>query len=231
MMARGGVGPDFYRSQDSQGGGGSGYPHRPKTPTAQDMTQRSKTPMPTSHSYGGGDLRASGRYTPNPNMEFGRYGRAMDFAHSSGRAGANGGWPDFSSPPAARRFDPFENPSHNRSYGGELSRTMPSSLHAQNSPRGANNANMPVRQSTSFETEHPTPGDLTRMPRRTPFSQGPANAGGLSPRSPSRGPGSDGGQGEGGVSDFTVTLYRQESGYGFRIIGGTEEGSQVSIYH
>ena len=76
MMARGGVGPD-YRPET----------HRPKTPTAQDM--RSKTPMPTSHAYNSGEFRASGRYTPNPNMEFGRYGRTMD--HSRG-------WPDFSSP-------------------------------------------------------------------------------------------------------------------------------------
>lgn len=27
--------------------------------------------------------------------------------------------------------------------------------------------------------------------------------------------------------DFTVTLRRQENGFGFRIVGGTEEGSQV----
>ncbi|KAG0429834.1 hypothetical protein HPB47_023262 [Ixodes persulcatus] len=31
--------------------------------------------------------------------------------------------------------------------------------------------------------------------------------------------------------DLTVTLHRQESGFGFRIVGGTEEGSQVSIGH
>lgn len=29
--------------------------------------------------------------------------------------------------------------------------------------------------------------------------------------------------------DFVVTLMRQESGFGFRIVGGTEEGSQVSV--
>lgn len=31
--------------------------------------------------------------------------------------------------------------------------------------------------------------------------------------------------------DMTITLHRQESGFGFRIVGGTEEGSQVSIGH
>nr|XP_042895445.1 membrane-associated guanylate kinase, WW and PDZ domain-containing protein 3 isoform X1 [Parasteatoda tepidariorum]XP_042895446.1 membrane-associated guanylate kinase, WW and PDZ domain-containing protein 3 isoform X2 [Parasteatoda tepidariorum] len=31
--------------------------------------------------------------------------------------------------------------------------------------------------------------------------------------------------------DMIVTLYRQESGFGFRIIGGTEEGSQVAVGH
>lgn len=35
----------------------------------------------------------------------------------------------------------------------------------------------------------------------------------------------------GDAVDLTVTLHRQESGFGFRIVGGTEEGSQVSIGH
>ena len=208
MMARGGAGPD-YRPEA----------HRPKTPTAQDM--RSKTPMPTSHTYGGTDFRASGRYTPNPSMEFGRYGRATEYSR---------GWPDFSSPPVARRYDSFENPAHNRSYGGELARTMmgppPPSALGQNSPRGAGH---PVRQSTSFEAEDPVPGNLTRMPKRSPPQSGgggfpPPGSAGHSPRSQSRGPVDEGD----GMIEFTVQLHRQESGYGFRIIGGTEEGSQVS---
>ncbi|GFR31742.1 membrane-associated guanylate kinase, WW and PDZ domain-containing protein 1, partial [Trichonephila clavata] len=32
-------------------------------------------------------------------------------------------------------------------------------------------------------------------------------------------------------ADMTVTLHRQESGFGFRIIGGKEEGSQVAVGH
>lgn len=35
----------------------------------------------------------------------------------------------------------------------------------------------------------------------------------------------------GDAVDLMVTLHRQESGFGFRIVGGTEEGSQVSIGH
>ncbi len=31
--------------------------------------------------------------------------------------------------------------------------------------------------------------------------------------------------------ELTVTLHRHDSGFGFRIVGGTEEGSQVSIGH
>lgn len=211
IMARGGPGPD-YRTEA----------HRPKTPTAQDM--RSKTPMPTSHTYGANDLRASGRYTPNPNMEYGRYGRP-DY---------NRGWPDFSSPPVGRRYDSFENPSLNRSYGGELARTMgvtPAPAFGQNSPRGAGH---PVRQSTSFETQDPTPSNLTRMPRRpalgmtgASYPLPPAGSAGQSPRSQSRGPIDQ--EAGGGTLEFTVQLHRQESGYGFRIIGGTEEGSQVCL--
>ncbi|XP_067119400.1 LOW QUALITY PROTEIN: membrane-associated guanylate kinase, WW and PDZ domain-containing protein 1-like [Centruroides vittatus] len=33
------------------------------------------------------------------------------------------------------------------------------------------------------------------------------------------------------LNEMIVTLHRQESGFGFRIVGGTEEGSQVSIGH
>ncbi|OQR75924.1 membrane-associated guanylate kinase, partial [Tropilaelaps mercedesae] len=39
------------------------------------------------------------------------------------------------------------------------------------------------------------------------------------------------GGGSGGNGEFQVTLSRQESGFGFRIVGGTEEGSQVTIGH
>ncbi|XP_059092120.1 membrane-associated guanylate kinase, WW and PDZ domain-containing protein 2-like isoform X6 [Tigriopus californicus] len=63
------------------------------------------------------------------------------------------------------------------------------------------------KESTSFEHSEPLPGGLTRWPRpeRRPV--------------PSE------------CIELTVTLHRQDSGFGFRIVGGTEEGSQVSIGH
>jgi len=64
------------------------------------------------------------------------------------------------------------------------------------------------KESTSFEHSEPLPGNLTRWPRPDPRLR----------------------NGEAYV-ELTVTLQRQESGFGFRIVGGTEEGSQVSIGH
>ena len=60
----------------------------------------------------------------------------------------------------------------------------------------------PQRRKESTSFEHPVP-----MPRFHPSGGTPL------------------------YEDFTVTLARQESGFGFRIVGGTEEGSQVSIGH
>ena len=59
------------------------------------------------------------------------------------------------------------------------------------------------KESTSFEHSEPLPGNLTRWPR------------------PERRP-TD-------MMEITVTLHRQDSGFGFRIVGGTEEGSQVIL--
>ena len=57
------------------------------------------------------------------------------------------------------------------------------------------------KESTSFEHSEPLPGNLTRWPRaeRKPLE----------------------------CVELTVTLHRHDSGFGFRIVGGTEEGSQV----
>merc|ERR1719308_307866 len=61
------------------------------------------------------------------------------------------------------------------------------------------------KESTSFEASEPVPTNI-RWPR------------------PERRPWED-------VVEITVTLLRHDSGFGFRIVGGTEEGSQVSIGH
>merc|ERR1719384_1515411 len=61
------------------------------------------------------------------------------------------------------------------------------------------------KESTSFEQSEPVPTNI-RWPR------------------PERRPWED-------MVEITVTLLRHDSGFGFRIVGGTEEGSQVSIGH
>ncbi|KAH9490578.1 Membrane-associated guanylate kinase, WW and PDZ domain-containing protein 1, partial [Bulinus truncatus] len=199
LMARGGAGPDYINSRPEIS--------RPKTPTAADMRSNGKPPM-SSHSYGAGDFRTSGRYTPNPSSEQGRQYRPPYQEYRSN-------WPDFSSPPPQRRFGTFENQSLNRSYAGEFPRPT-----FQN----ASGPSRMLRQSTSFESENPAPSSITRVPRiPLPHPAFPSH----SPRSQSRGIPEE----EGQVVEMLVTLHRQESGYGFRIIGGTEEGSQVSVGH
>jgi len=62
------------------------------------------------------------------------------------------------------------------------------------------------KESTSFEASEPVPTNL-RWPRHQERRQWED------------------------LVEITVTLLRHESGFGFRIVGGTEEGSQVSIGH
>ncbi|KAG1659665.1 Membrane-associated guanylate kinase, WW and PDZ domain-containing protein 2 [Nymphon striatum] len=69
------------------------------------------------------------------------------------------------------------------------------------------------KQSTSFEHEQPSPSSITRIPRA---ERSLYNFRGGRPFQ---------------YIEMLITLQRQESGFGFRIVGGTEEGSQVSIGH
>lgn len=217
MMTRGGPGPDYV-------GGGGARPemHRPKTPTAADMRSSNGRA-----GFGGGmDFRGppSGRFTPNPSSEQGRQYRHpyQDF----GRAGGPN-WPgDFPDHyPAGRpRWDPYgDGPALNRSYTGDLGRFPPSaSSLGGGRPLG-------MRQSTSFESDQPAPSSITRVPRRPPPQPSSMLPTGRLQPQPD---GSVIHEEEGGrVVEMDVTLHRQESGYGFRIIGGTEEGSQVSVGH
>ena len=115
--------------------------------------------------------------------------------------------PDYPSRAAAANHWPeFSSSQNNRRYdmfeNPSLNRSYAGEFSRQPSGR-------PIRQSTSFESENPAPSAMTRLPRQP---------GQVSPRS----------QEEGELMESQVTLHRQESGYGFRIIGGTEEGSQVS---
>ncbi|GFO44038.1 membrane-associated guanylate kinase, ww and pdz domain-containing protein 1 [Plakobranchus ocellatus] len=216
MMTRGGPGPDYI---------GSGRPemHRPKTPTAADMRSNGRPP------FGGGpgiDFRGtpSGRFTPNPSSEQGR-----QYRHPYQDFGRSTNWPGDFPDSQHRRFEQYENPALNRSYTSDFPR-LPSSFQSSNLGGGRPLA---MRQSTSFESDQPAPSSITRVPRRPPPHPGTP-----SPSTPMLAPPrlhhqQDGiPEEEGGhVVEMDVTLHRQESGYGFRIIGGTEEGSQVSVGH
>ena len=72
------------------------------------------------------------------------------------------------------------------------------------------------KESASFEHSEPLPaGNMSRWPLDAPAGGNVAPGGGRRP------PGGE------SFVELTVTLQRHNSGFGFRIVGGTEEGSQV----
>ncbi|XP_055930097.1 membrane-associated guanylate kinase, WW and PDZ domain-containing protein 1-like isoform X2 [Argiope bruennichi] len=79
------------------------------------------------------------------------------------------------------------------------------------------------KRGTSFEHENPSPV-ATMNKGESLYSTGSvySQPGVLRPPMLGRAP---------EYLEMTVTLHRQESGFGFRIVGGTEEGSQVAIGH
>ncbi|XP_013385356.1 membrane-associated guanylate kinase, WW and PDZ domain-containing protein 1 isoform X2 [Lingula anatina] len=85
-------------------------------------------------------------------------------------------------------------------------------------------------RSTSFEHAEPVPARMPPMARQ--YSPGASSPGmgnisrGSQPPPPHRGPGRPE-----DYAEMTVFLRKHENGFGFRIIGGTEEGSQVSVGH
>ncbi|XP_050413169.2 membrane-associated guanylate kinase, WW and PDZ domain-containing protein 2 isoform X3 [Patella vulgata] len=174
---------------------------RPKTPTANDM--RSKTPTPGMSSNHSG-FKPSGRFTPNPAWEYGQ-----QYRHDYNRPIRPG-----DSPNIGRRFNHDHTDSHERSYGNDFTRSFQAV---------GNNSPLPSRQkhSTSFEGE-----EISRVPKRYGTLHS-GNQYGVSPYGPlTRIPDQEDGQ---QYREMTVHLPRHESGFGFRIIGGTEEGSQVSV--
>lgn len=80
------------------------------------------------------------------------------------------------------------------------------------------------KHSTSFEHEQPVSSSVTQLVQDLKISQNSSNYSPVGRKPPSLGPVPE-------YIEMTVTLHRQESGFGFRIVGGTEEGSQVSIGH
>ncbi|XP_052260917.1 membrane-associated guanylate kinase, WW and PDZ domain-containing protein 2-like isoform X4 [Dreissena polymorpha] len=83
------------------------------------------------------------------------------------------------------------------------------------------------QQSTSFDSEDPFQGNMSRVPRHPPY-QNSSFGGAQSPR-PFRYPGSV--EDNAKYIEMNVTLQRQESGFGFRVIGGTEDRTQVGVGH
>lgn len=227
MMGRN-TGPDYWPEV-----------HRPKTPTAHDM--RSKTPIPTSSNYAQNssaipDFIPSSRYNSqfHNNHVNGPPAYRANYNNSgpyNNRPWAPGGHnpghshpgSPYSSPPMRRPDGTYESPTYiqHERFGSHVNNFQGGA--PMDPPRGYQHGSpggtaRPSRQSTSFETEEPTPSNITRVPRRFPPVP---NSGNQSPRSYSRLSDDD------RVQEMNVVLTRQESGFGFRIIGGTEEGSQV----
>lgn len=101
-------------------------------------------------------------------------------------------------------------------YGNNVQNMYSSSPGHANS--GARLELLHRKHGTSFEHEQPVP-----------YSSNECSSSDLKSisNSPSRGDCKS--EGGGGFQEMTLTLHRQENGFGFRIIGGTEEGSQVSV--
>ncbi|XP_046407318.1 membrane-associated guanylate kinase, WW and PDZ domain-containing protein 2-like isoform X2 [Ischnura elegans] len=90
------------------------------------------------------------------------------------------------------------------------------------------------KESTSFEHEQPYPSAVIRYSRdpRWPDSGPVIGMGGAAVvSSPDTGASTGNHIMPSEWYETVVTLVRQETGFGFRIVGGTEEGSQVSIGH
>lgn len=177
-------------------------PNRPKTPTASDM--RSKTPIPGLYGQ-----------VPGGNPDF----RNNHYQNS---------WGNSSSVPY-RNFDVNSRTLGSSIPENSVTPNMPrrdmSDTYGRMNTSVPGGAGRPPRQSTSFEMEEPSPSNIMRIPRRHQFNSFVNQ--GQSPQSPKpfRYPGNADDNLK--FMEMNVTLQRQESGFGFRIIGGTEEGSQV----
>lgn len=213
-------GPEFMRGQASPEDEHlrSRIQLRSKTPTHELAYQSPQPPQqhsphqhsPHQHLSGTPDFIPASRYafpsSPSQTHDTGYRPAGSDFPHtySNGRL----------------------NNSHNSHSGSSSSNSYGNSRN-QYGDRGHPLAHLPVspveerarKQSTSFENEVPAPSNLTRVPRNERWSESPHGM------NRSRSPTSM----EDHSGEILVHLKRQESGFGFRIVGGTEEGSQVSL--
>jgi atrophin-1 interacting protein 3 (BAI1-associated protein 1) len=154
-----------------------------------------------------------GGYQPDSSAGYNgyEYGNG-DYAHQAGLLPSpgktyqqNGGQPQYSN---FNGYGNYDGGTTGGGAGGPGYGYSPGGYRAGSLPRGSSvsSNNGGRKESTSFEHSEPLPGNLTRWPR------------------PERRPTAD-------CVELTVTLHRHDSGFGFRIVGGTEEGSQVSIGH
>ena len=197
--------PGPEHMQRSQGPDYRPEPSRPKTPTASDM--RSKTPVPGLYGQvpgGNPDYATNSRFASG-------WGSAGNGPYRSGLDSNSRTWgssiPEHSVTPNMQRRDMLD------SFG----RLNSGSVHG--------GAGRP-KQSTSFESEEPLPSNITRIPKRPMLQNASFSNQMTGMQSPFHYPGSV--EDNAKFLEMNVTLKRQESGFGFRIIGGTEEGSQVS---
>ena len=238
-MMRGSTGPPFETQPQ---------PYRPRTPTAQEMRGRSSGSADYHHNISGTpDFIPASSYlnppAPAPPSARPNYQSSLpqdvpyrttydhtrqrplsgpELSHSYGSGNSQPyhpqqqpNYPGYTAPPTAQ----------DRNYDNYASYPYNYTKQQQNPYSGSPTQVRPKRQSTSFENEVPVPSNITRVMRGEQRVQGmnssSPNSGGMisSTRSPKE---------EENYVEMTVFLKRQESGFGFRIIGGTEEGSQVS---
>jgi hypothetical protein len=174
--------------------------HRTQIPDYRPEPNRPKTPTAS-------DMRSK---TPIPGL----YGQVPGGNSEFRNNHYQNSWVNHSG--SYKTFDP-----NSRTWGSSI----PESTYSRMSSSVPMGAGRPSKQSTSFEIEEPSSNDMMRIPRRYPFNSSFPHSGPQSPK-PLRYPGNM--EDNNKFIEMNVTLYRQESGFGFRIIGGTEEGSQVS---
>jgi len=179
----------------------------------QPSTEDGEATYYNHQAYGaqpGQDGGYPGGYQPDSQAGYNGYDYGNgDYAHQAGLLPSpgktyqqNGGQPQYSN------YNGYGNYDGGGGVGTAGYGYSPGAYRAGSLPRGSSvsSNNGGRKESTSFEHSEPLPGNLTRWPR------------------PERRPTAD-------CVELTVTLHRHDSGFGFRIVGGTEEGSQVSIGH
>lgn len=168
-----------------------------------------------------------------PTREYGSHGYSQDSYYSNNNSNSNhvnnnhsGHMVEQNSGYGYMQYpkDGYDLPRQDSGYSSQAqvppARNPYPPYYGQNSSAGYSNQADSLgrrKESTSFEYEHPAPVSMPRFPDGR-YS--------VNPRVPPTGP-----NGSLGFMEFTVSLKRQETGFGFRIVGGTEEGSQVSIGH